>query len=238
MEAKWIEAENEQQMGRLGAQLMCEQVAGKPSSVLLLPTGETPVPVYHRLAELYRLGELDWKNVHTVNLDEYIPLSPTHPQSYHAFMKKELFDPIGLTGEQTRLPRGDAPDLEAECRSYDEHIRCLGGIDFALLGVGHNGHIGFNEPGDSFSAGTHVVDLTPSTRQANARFFASVDEVPTKAMTMGIEQIMQARRILLLCGADKREIVESAFSGPITPRNPVSVLRLHRHVTVVHCWHR
>ena len=238
MGTKWIEALNVLEMGRIGAQIMCEQVAQKTASVLLLPTGQTPVTVYDCLAGLYRQGKLNWQSVHTVNLDEYASLPPTHPQSYHAFMKKELFDRVGLTKEQTRLPRGDAPDLDAECHSYDRHIQELGGVDFALLGVGHNGHIGFNEPGDSFSAGTHVVDLTPSTRQANARFFASIDEVPERAVTMGVEQIMQSRRILLLCGADKREIVEAAFTGLVTPRNPVSVLRLHRHVTIVHCWRR
>lgn len=218
--------------------MISHQIKAKPSSVLLLPTGQTPVTVYDTLAERRAQGKLDWKEIHTVNLDEYVSLSPDHPQSYHAFMKKNLFDRVGLSAEQTRLPRGDAADLAAECRDYDEHIDCLGGINFALLGVGHNGHIGFNEPSDSFSEGTHVVNLTPSTRQANARFFESLDAVPTQAVTMGILQIMQSERILLLCGPDKREIVETAFSGSITPRNPVSVLRLHRDVTVVHCWKR
>ncbi len=238
MNIKWIEALDENEMGRVGETILREQIVSNPSSVLLLPTGQTPVSVYNRLAERQEREPIDWRRVHTVNLDEYISLSPSHPQSYQAFMRRNLFDRVGLTKEQTRLPRGDAADPAAECRAYDEHIRQLGGIDFALLGVGHNGHIGFNEPADSFAAGTHVVDLTPSTRQANARFFASMDEVPAQAITLGIDQIMHAERILLLCGADKKEIVESAFLGPITPRNPVSVLRLHRDVTVVHCWKR
>ena len=238
MEITWIAASDEQEMGRIGANILNEQIAAKPSSVLLLPTGQTPVTVYDNLAERKAQGKLNLSKIHTVNLDEYVPLPPNHPQSYHAFMKKNLFDRVGLTEKQTRLPRGDAADLLAECRDYDEHVRRLGGIDFALLGVGHNGHIGFNEPSDNFSAETHLVDLTPSTRQANARFFESLDEVPTQAVTMGVLQIMQSARILLLCGPDKREIIESAFSGPITPRNPASVLRLHRDVTIVHCWKR
>lgn len=238
MEIQWIEALNEDEMGRLGADRIQKQIAAKPASVLLLPTGQTPVKVYDRLADAAASGNLNVRQLHTVNLDEYVPLPATHPQSYYAFMKRNLFDRVGLTGQQVRLPRGDAPDLAAECRDYDHHIRSLGGIDFALLGVGHNGHIGFNEPSDRFPVGTHVVDLTPSTRQANARFFASADEVPTQAVTLGIDAIMQAASILLLCGADKREVVEAAFSGPVTPRNPVSVLRLHQNVTVIHCWKR
>lgn len=231
-----IETETYQAMSRQAANLMSAQVILKPDSVLGLATGETPVGLYAQLAAWYRKGDLDFSRVRTVNLDEYCALPVGHPQSYRYFMDKHLFSKINIAPANTHVPNGVAADPQAECTRYDELIASLGGIDMQLLGLGHNGHIGFNEPGGAFERTTHIVELSASTIEANARFFASADEVPRRAITMGMKSIMQAKKILLIVsGEDKRDILEQALYGPVTPAVPASILQLHADLTVVTC---
>ena len=231
---KIYRAENYDAMSRQAANILSAQVILKPDSVLGLATGSTPVGMYRQLVNWYEKGDIDFSQVHTVNLDEYLGLAPDHDQSYRYFMQQNLFDHINVRPENTNVPNGLASDPEAECRRYDQVIAGLGGIDLQVLGMGHNGHIGFNEPGETFELGTHVVDLTETTIQANARFFASKDEVPRRAITMGIKSIMQARHILVVVsGEDKAEIVRRAFAGPVTPLVPASILQMHPHLSLV-----
>ena len=231
---KIYRAENYDAMSRRAANILSAQVILKPDSVLGLATGSTPVGMYRQLVNWYEKGDIDFSQVHTVNLDEYLGLAPDHDQSYRYFMQQNLFDHINVRPENTNVPNGLASDPEAECRRYDQVIAGLGGIDLQVLGMGHNGHIGFNEPGETFELGTHVVDLTETTIQANARFFASKDEVPRRAITMGIKAIMQARHILVVVsGEDKAEIVRRAFAGPVTPLVPASILQMHPHLSLV-----
>ena len=231
---KIYRAENYDAMSRRAANILSAQVILKPDSVLGLATGSTPVGMYRQLVNWYEKGDIDFSQVHTVNLDEYLGLAPDHDQSYRYFMQQNLFDHINVRPENTNVPNGLASDPEAECRRYDQVIAGLGGIDLQVLGMGHNGHIGFNEPEEAFELETHVVDLTENTIQANARFFASKDEVPRRAITMGIKSIMQARHILVVVsGEDKAEIVRRAFAGPVTPLVPASILQLHPHLSLV-----
>ena len=206
----------------------------KPDCVLGLATGSTPIGLYQQLVAWYEKGDLDFSEVRTVNLDEYKGLSRENDQSYYYFMHHNLFDHVNLPAENSHLPNGMEPDSDKECRRYSELIRSMGGVDLQLLGIGHNGHIGFNEPGDAFDNDVHCVDLTQSTIEANKRFFASADDVPKQAYTMGIKTIMQAKKILIVAsGEDKADIVRDAFFGPITPKVPASVLQLHNDVTLV-----
>ena len=191
-------AEDYQGMSRKAANIVSAQVILNPASVLGLATGSTPIGMYKQLIAWYKKNDLDFAQVKSVNLDEYVGLPPTHDQSYRYFMQTNLFDHINIDPASTNVPNGLAEDPEAECERYNQIIRSTGGIDIQVLGMGHNGHIGFNEPGDAFELETHVVDLTDRTIDANARFFASRDEVPRKAITMGIKSIMQARRILVV----------------------------------------
>ena len=231
---KIYRAENYDAMSRRAANILSAQVILKPDSVLGLATGSTPVGMYRQLVNWYEKGDIDFSQVHTVNLDEYLGLAPDHDQSYRYFMQQNLFDHINVRPENTNVPNGLASDPEAECRRYNEVIAGLGGIDLQVLGMGHNGHIGFNEPEEAFELETHVVDLTENTIQANARFFASKDEVPRRAITMGIKAIMQARHILVVVsGEDKAEIVRRAFAGPVTPLVPTSILQIHPHLSLV-----
>ena len=231
---KIYRAENYDAMSRRAANILSAQVILKPDSVLGLATGSTPVGMYRQLVNWYEKGDIDFSQVHTVNLDEYRGLAPDHDQSYRYFMQQNLFDHINVRPENTNVPNGLASDPEAECRRYNEVIAGLGGIDLQVLGMGHNGHIGFNEPEEAFELETHVVDLTENTIQANARFFASKDEVPRRAITMGIKAIMQARHILVVVsGEDKAEIVRRAFAGPVTPLVPASILQMHPHLSLV-----
>ena len=221
-------------MSRQAANLISAQVIVKPNCVLGLATGSTPIGTYKQLIEWYNKGDLSFANVRSVNLDEYKGLSGDHDQSYRYFMQNNLFNHVDIDVANTSVPNGKAEDADAECAAYDAHIRELGGIDLQLLGMGHNGHIGFNEPADEFVRETHVVDLTESTIQANARFFASADEVPRQAMTMGIQTIMQARKVLVaVSGQGKAEIVKKAFTGPVTPQVPASILQMHPDVILV-----
>lgn len=221
-------------MSRKAANIISAQVIMKPDCVLGLATGSTPIGLYRQLVAWYEKGDLDFSEVRTVNLDEYKGLSRENDQSYYYFMHHNLFDHVNLPAENSHLPNGMEPDSDKECRRYSELIRSMGGVDLQLLGIGHNGHIGFNEPGDAFDNDVHCVDLTQSTIEANKRFFASADDVPKQAYTMGIKTIMQAKKILIVAsGEDKADIVRDAFFGPITPKVPASVLQLHNDVTLV-----
>ena len=229
-----IRAKDAQDMGRKAAAILFAQVTAKPDSVLGLATGSTPVGLYKQLIEWYKAGDLDFSRCSSANLDEYVGLENDHDQSYAWFMRHHLFDHINLPVQARHIPSGTAEDGEAECRRYDRVLKSLGGIDLQLLGIGHDGHIGFNEPDDHFPAGTHRVDLTAETIAANARFFASEAQVPRRAYTMGVGTIMAARRVLLCaCGADKAEILAKALFGPVTPRVPASILQFHSDLVVV-----
>ena len=226
--------EDYQTMSRKAANILSAQIILKPNSVLGLATGSTPIGMYKQLVIWYEKGDLDFAQIKTVNLDEYVGLEPTHEQSYRYFMQNNLFDHVNINPANTNVPDGLVADPQAECDWYNQIIRKLGGIDIQVLGMGHNGHIGFNEPGNAFELETHVVDLSERTIQANARFFASADEVPRQAMTMGIKSIMMAKKILMLVsGEDKAEAVWKAFAGPVTPQVPASILQLHPYVTLV-----
>ena len=221
-------------VSRKAANIMSAQIIMKPNAVLGLATGSTPVGMYKQLIEWYKKGDLDFSEVTTVNLDEYRGLTHSNDQSYYYFMHQHLFDRVNIDPERTNVPNGMEPDAEKECGRYEELIRSLGGVDLQLLGLGHNGHIGFNEPGEAFEKETHCVDLTESTIEANKRFFASADDVPKQAYTMGIKTIMQAKKILIVVnGENKADIVERAFFGPVTPEVPASILQLHNDVTLV-----
>ena len=227
-------AESYADMSRKAANILSAQVILKPDTVMGLATGSSPVGTYQQLIEWYKKGDLDFAQVRTVNLDEYAGLAPEHSQSYRRFMQENFFDHINIPRESTHVPNGLAPDLEAECRRYNQVIQSLGGIDIQLLGMGHNGHIGFNEPGQAFELETHVVDLTDNTIEANARFFASRDEVPRQAITMGIKSIMQAQRIVMVVsGADKADMVRAAFAGPVVPQVPASIIQMHPNFILV-----
>ena len=231
---KIYKAKDYKDMSRKAANIISAQVIMKPNCVLGLATGSTPIGTYDQLVEWYNKGDLDFSEVTTVNLDEYKGLPRTNYQSYYYFMHQHLFDRVNIDPERTNVPNGMEPDAEKECGRYEELIRSLGGVDLQLLGLGHNGHIGFNEPGEAFEKETHCVDLTESTIEANKRFFASADDVPKQAYTMGIKTIMQAKKILIVVnGENKADIVERAFFGPVTPEVPASILQLHNDVTLV-----
>ena len=227
-------AKDYKDMSRKAANIISAQIILKPNSVLGLATGSTPIGTYSQLVDWYKKGDLDFSEVTSVNLDEYKGLPGTNEQSYYYFMHQHLFDRVNIDPERTNVPNGMEPDAEKECGRYEELIRSLGGVDLQLLGLGHNGHIGFNEPGEAFEKETHCVDLTESTIEANKRFFASADDVPKQAYTMGIKTIMQAKKILIVVnGENKADIVERAFFGPVTPEVPASILQLHNDVTLV-----
>ncbi len=228
------ETEHYDAMSLQAARVIAAQLLKRPGSVLGLATGSTPVGLYKKLIEWYQEGTMDFSQARSVNLDEYVGLDGSHDQSYRCFMGKNLFDHVNFVPENTHVPDGKATDPAAEGARYDALIRDLGGIDLQLLGLGRNGHIGFNEPGDAFVPGTHLVDLAQSTVDANARFFAHIDLVPRQAITMGIAGIMQAGQILVaVSGADKADAVYAAFRGPVTPTCPASILQLHSDVILV-----
>ena len=231
---KIYKAKDYKDMSRKAANIISAQMIMKPNCVLGLATGSTPIGTYDQLVEWYNKGDLDFSEVTTVNLDEYKGLPRTNDQSYYYFMHQHLFDRVNIDPERTNVPNGMEPDAEKECGRYEELIRSLGGVDLQLLGLGHNGHIGFNEPGEAFEKETHCVELTESTIEANKRFFASADDVPKQAYTMGIKTIMQAKKIVIVVnGENKADIVERAFFGPVTPEVPASILQLHNDVTLV-----
>lgn len=226
--------ENYKEMSRKAANIISAQIITKSDCVLGLATGSTPIGTYDQLVEWYEKGDLDFSEVTSVNLDEYKGLSGENDQSYRYFMNKHLFDRVNIDKSRTFVPNGLEEDSQKACEEYNEIIHRLGGIDLQLLGLGHNGHIGFNEPGDAFEKETHCVNLTERTIEANKRFFEKESDVPRQAYTMGIKTIMQAKKVLVIVsGEDKADIVCKAFAGPITPEVPASVLQLHNDVTLV-----
>ena len=223
-----------QDVSRKAANIMSAQIIMKPNAVLGLATGSTPVGLYKQLIEWYNKGDLDFSQITSVNLDEYKGLSGDNDQSYRYFMNTNLFDHVNIDKNKTYVPNGLEEDSDKACADYNEIIRSVGGIDIQLLGIGGNGHIGFNEPGEAFEKETHCVDLTESTIKANARFFESMDEVPKQAYTMGINNIMQARKVLMIVsGEGKAEILDKVLYGPVTPQVPASILQMHPDVTIV-----
>lgn len=221
-------------MSRKAANVISAQVIMKPGCVLGLATGSSPLGTYKQLIDWYNKGDLDFSEVKSVNLDEYKGLTKENDQSYYYFMYNNFFKHVNIDLNNTNVPDGTEPDSEKECSRYESVIRSLGGVDLQLLGLGHNGHIGFNEPDDEFAKITHCVDLQPSTIEANKRFFASIDDVPKQAYSMGIGTIMRAKKILLIVsGAEKADILKEVLFGPVTPRVPGSVLQLHNDVVVV-----
>ena len=231
---KIIRAKDYNDMSRKAANIISAQIIMKPHCVLGLATGSTPIGIYEQLVEWYKKGDLDFSEVTTLNLDEYKGIARENEQSYYFFMNEKLFSKVNINPERTFLPDGMEPDNGKACADYNRIIEAAGGVDLQLLGLGHNGHIGFNEPGMAFEAQTHCVNLTESTMKANQRFFASADEVPKQAYTMGIKTIMQAKKILVVVsGEDKALIVKEALWGTITPKIQASVLQLHNDVTLV-----
>ena len=227
-------AKDYEDMSKKAANIIASQVVLKPDCVLGLATGSTPIGAYKNLVEKYEQGDLDFSQVTTVNLDEYKGLPRENDQSYYYFMHDNLFDHVNVKPENAHLPDGTNEDANEECARYEELIRSLGGQDLQLLGLGHNGHIGFNEPDTVFEKTTHCVDLQESTIEANKRFFASADDVPKQAYTMGIGTIMQAKKILVVVsGEDKADTVAKAFFGPVTPEVPASILQFHKDVILV-----
>ncbi|MDR1651762.1 MAG: glucosamine-6-phosphate deaminase [Synergistaceae bacterium] len=225
---------NYSDMSRKAANILSAQVILKPHCVLGLATGSSPLGVYRQLIEWYKKGDIDFSEVTTINLDEYAGISKDDPHSYRYFMKENFWSHVNIDPDRINIPDGTQTEEEDECIRYDRVIASSGGIDMQLLGLGRNGHIGFNEPGGAFDKDTHCVSLTESTIEANKRFFEREDDVPRKAYTMGIRSIMQARRILVIAsGARKAGIVREAFFGPVTPMVPASVLQLHNNVTLV-----
>lgn len=231
---KIIITEDYEQMSRYAARILASQLTLKPESVLGLATGGTVKGMYQRLIAFHREEGLDFSKATAFNLDEYTPISPEDPQSYHRFMQEQLFRHVNFREGSTHIPDGLAVDVEGECRRYEASIRQAGGMDIQVLGIGRNGHIGFNEPDITFEAGTHQVTLDEQTIQDNARFFSSVEAVPKRAISMGIKTIMHARRILLLAsGHEKSDAVHRMIYGKITPALPASILQLHPDVILV-----
>ncbi len=229
-----IKAKTYEELSAKAAVIIGAKILSKPSCVLGFATGGTPVGTYAELVRMYKEGVLDWSGVATYNLDEYYGNPVTDKNSYYYFMQQNLFKYVNIKQENTHLPNGMAKDAEEECARYEAAINAAGGIDLQLLGIGHNGHIGFNEPADAFAEITNHVKLTDSTINANSRYYANRDEVPKSALSMGIGTIMRARKILLLIsGKDKAEIAQKALYGPVTPRVPASILQYHKHCTVI-----
>lgn len=228
---KFIKAENYEELSKIAGDIVINQIKEKPDTILGLATGSSPIGTYKYMAN----SGVDFSKVKSVNLDEYVGLDGNNEQSYRYFMNKNLFNHINIDKNNTFVPNGIAKDLDEEARLYDERIEAFGGIDLQILGIGIDGHIGFNEPDDVFVAPTHVVSLDSSTIEANSRFFTSKDEVPRKAITMGMKAIMSAKKIVLVAnGKNKKEILEKAIYGEITPKVPASILQLHNDITVIY----
>lgn len=231
---KIYRAKDYEDLSRKAANIISSEVILKPDCVLGLATGSTPIGTYKNLIKSYENGDLDFSDVTSVNLDEYKGLGPDHDQSYRYFMNHNLFDHINIDKARTFVPDGLEADSDKACQAYNDIIAGCGGIDLQLLGLGHNGHIGFNEPADEFEKETHCVDLTESTIEANKRFFASDADVPRQAYTMGIKTIMQAQKVLVVVsGSDKADILAKVVNGPVTPAVPASILQMHNDVIIV-----
>ena len=229
-----IEVRDREEAGNIAAKMIIDLIKKKPDATLGLATGSSPETTYSHLVKAYEAGEISFSKVRTVNLDEYVGVDETHPQSYRFFMEEKLFSKVNICKESTHLPSGLAENLRTECERYDRVISDLSPIDLQLLGIGHNGHIGFNEPGEFFTENTHIVELSSSTIEANSRFFSAKSDVPKRAITMGIGQIMSAKRIILLAfGEEKSVILRAALIGDVTPNCPASVLQHHPNLTVI-----
>ncbi|VDN47620.1 glucosamine-6-phosphate deaminase [Petrocella atlantisensis] len=226
--------EGYEEMSKKAALMVAAQVTIRPSSVLGLATGSTPEGMYKELVAMYKQGEIDFSDVKTFNLDEYYPIEERNPQSYAYYMKKNLFDHININPQEVHIPNGTAKDVETSCEVYDKMIEAAGGIDLQVLGIGNNGHIGFNEPDVHFEAGTHLVELDEETIEANARFFSRIEDVPKRAISMGIRTIMHSKKIVLLAsGASKGKVIREMLFGEVTPNLPASILLLHNDVTLI-----
>ena len=231
---KIICGKTEKEASISAANVMADVIKNNPGATLGLATGSSPINMYRELIRMCEAGEISFKNVKSVNLDEYVGLAPDHDQSYAYFMNDNLFRYVDIDKNNTNLPSGLASDPKEECKRYDGVIASMGGVDIQLLGIGNNGHIDFNEPADHFSKTTVLVDLADSTIDANSRFFASRDLVPTRAISMGIGQIMSAKKVLLVAfGKGKSEILEKALFGPVTPMVPASILQFFKGDVVV-----
>lgn len=223
-----------EEMSRKAAAVIASQIISKPDSVLGLATGSTPIGTYKHLVAAYKAGDLDFSQIKSANLDEYSGLTKDNDQSYYYFMNNHLFQHVNIDPANTNIPDGTNENPDAECARYEEVIKSLGGVDLQLLGLGHDGHMGFNEPCDHFDKITHCVDLTEMTIEANKRFFASADDVPRQAYTMGCGTIMRAKKILILVsGADKADILYQVVNGPVTPQVPASLLQFHPDVILI-----
>ncbi len=231
---KIIRAKDYNDMSRKAANIISAQVILQPDSVIGLATGSSPVGIYEQLVKWYQKGDVDFSGVTTVNLDEYYGLAPENEQSYHYFMHTHFFDHVNIDPSRINLPDGTETDTKKECARYDALLQSLGGVDLQLLGIGRNGHIGFNEPRDFYAKGTHCVDLAPSTIEANKRFFASADDVPRRAYSMGIHTIMTAKKVLVVAsGEDKAQAIRKSCFGPVTPQVPGSILQLHNDAIII-----
>jgi glucosamine-6-phosphate deaminase len=231
---KLITVKNYEVLSQIGARMIIEKVQSNPAIVLGLATGGTPKGVYEKIIQNHQKNGISYQNVVTFNLDEYIGLAKNDRNSYRSYMNQHLFDHLDIPFEQTHIPSGEAADLEQECERYETLIQQHNGIDLQTLGIGINGHIGFNEPGTSFSSITHIVELMPSTRQANAHYFQSLEDVPTQAITMGISTIMKSKEILLfVSGEAKQQAMQQLLEGKLTEDFPASILQKHPNVTII-----
>jgi len=231
---KIIPVNSYNEMSKLAAEMVARKIKDKPNVVLGLATGSTPLGMYRELISMYKKGKLDFSNVRTFNLDEYLGLPPSHPQSYHYYMYENFFKHVNIKKENIHIPRGDSLTPTQECLKYERQIEEVGGIDLQILGIGVNGHVGFNEPDINLKALTHVIQLADETIKANSRFFNNIDEVPKMAITMGMGTIMRSKQIILLAwGLEKKEAVIKAITGPITTKVPASLLQLHKDVTLI-----
>lgn len=231
---KILKGANYDEVSKIVADIITEEIKANPEAVLGLATGSTPIGTYEELVRRYEAGEIDFSKIQTVNLDEYKGLSPENDQSYRYFMNDHLFNHVNIPIENTHVPNGLEEDSEKACKEYEACLKSIGAPDIQILGLGLNGHIGFNEPSDIFTKATHCVDLTQSTIEANARFFESMDEVPKQAYTMGIGSIMRAKKIVLIVtGEKKREILDLVINGDVKPEVPATILQMHSNVTVV-----
>ncbi|GEL77775.1 glucosamine-6-phosphate deaminase [Tenuibacillus multivorans] len=232
---KKINVKSYEELSRIAAGFVSDLILAKPDATLGLATGSTPVGLYNQLIAMVQKRDIRFSQVKTFNLDEYVGLNRSHPQSYFRFMQEHLFEKVDIPFYQIHIPNGEAIDLQEECQRYERLIEENGPIDLQILGLGVNGHIGFNEPGTSFNSRTHVVSLAPSTREANARFFSSIEDVPDQAITMGIDTIMRSRHIVLLAYGDrKQEAIRRLFDGDVDEDFPASILKKHPNVTVLY----
>lgn len=229
-----IIAKNYEEMSHLAGELIIDNINSNPNCILGFATGSTPLGLYKALINYCETDKVDFSHSTSFNLDEYLGLESNHPQSYRYFMDNNLFNHINIKKENTHVPNGMAENVEEECINYDNKIEASGGIDIQVLGVGNNGHIGFNEPSDALLVGTHVTELSQDTIEANSRFFNNIEEVPSKAITMGLGSIMKSKQIILLAsGASKASIISRLVDGKIDTQLPASLLQVHQNVTLI-----